>query len=335
MGELIDMEKSVEESLKSLEDLIDYKCTYVFPHESVDKTYHIKLEPKLPEFSERNFSQFVKWFEGFEKYAKWRALTKEDIYMLLYIELSSLKEGLMETICKQDNITTLLQLEILLVKELFKPDIVNKTIMRVLTDPYPKKNINKLIVEFIQRCRELVIASLSFQEPNICVNKLLVLRLLSLLPKKLRDKSEKKITDINSISIKELIDLIIKEKANLDLELAKSANEKDSQKRKEESESDSYENLLKQKCFCCGEKGHKKKRCQYKNDRCENCNKIGHLSKVCRHQISKDLKDQSKESPESTKKCLKQKIDKDDSSQRKLQETLEMIQKRLAQLEIG
>ena len=34
-------------------------------------------------------------------------------------------------------------------------------------------------------------------------------------------------------------------------------------------------------CFCCGEHGHKKTKCPHKHERCENCNKMGHLAATC------------------------------------------------------
>ena len=31
-------------------------------------------------------------------------------------------------------------------------------------------------------------------------------------------------------------------------------------------------------CFCCGEHGHKKAKCPHRQERCENCHKVGHLA---------------------------------------------------------
>lgn len=339
MSERVDIEKEVEDSLKVFEEIIDYKHPYVFPEESfetdtINEMYYTELKLILPKFSETNFSKFVKWFSDLERYAKWKPLTKESICMLISKELSPFRKVFIKTTIKLDKITTLLQLEIILVKELFDPKIVNKTIVRVVTDPFTQKDINEIIIEFIQRCRELVIASLSFQEPNVCVNKLLILRLLNLLPEKLRNKSQENIKDINSISIKEVIDIIIREKENLNTKMTKPDNAITMSKRKEESDTDNDKNDLKGRCFCCGEKGHLKASCVYKKETCELCNKIGHLSKACNYQVTKNRKNQSKKGSENIKKGINAKGNKEDYDLRKLQEVLEDIEKRITQLEI-
>eukprot|EP00921_Rhytidocystis_pertsovi_P024303 GHVQ01039090.1.p1 GENE.GHVQ01039090.1~~GHVQ01039090.1.p1 ORF type:complete len:303 (+),score=53.04 GHVQ01039090.1:113-1021(+) len=41
-------------------------------------------------------------------------------------------------------------------------------------------------------------------------------------------------------------------------------------------------------CHGCGDTGHWKKGCPYREHRCDNCNKIGHISRVCRSLAMKD-----------------------------------------------
>lgn len=337
MIEMVKIDKKVEDSLEVFIDLLGYKNIYEFPEKSIDIDSHVKSEPKLPEFSERNFTKFVKWFNAFEFYVRWRSLTKEGACMYIGMELSPLKKDLIEKINKETNITTLLQIEILLVRALFNPKILNKTILRVSTDPYLQKDVDEIVGEFIQRCRELFIASLSFLKPNYFVNSFLVLRLLNLLPTKLRVKIEERITDFDHVHINKVIDMILKEKDDLylDLEYSKPCSLLDKKERKQEQmNSEVNENHVNYICYCCGEKGHVKTNCRYKKGRCNRCKKTGHLSKVCKYDSSKEQKEQPSSISECTKKNNKGKNDKENSShQRKLQETLELIQKRLTQLE--
>lgn len=336
---MIDIDEKIEDSLELFLDLLGYRHIYEFP-EKCHKwgIASVKTELKLPEFSERNFTKFVKWFNAFEFYVRWRSLTKEGTCMFIRLELSPMKQDLIDKVLKESNITTLLQIEIFLVRALFTPKILNKSILRVSTDPYEQTDVDEIVTEFIQRCRELFIASLSFLKPNYFVNEFLVLRLLSLLPVQLRVKIEEKISDLDKVNISQVVDIILREKNDLDLDMemeySKCCSMLNTKEKKQDKGfyAENQANHLNYVCYCCGEKGHVRSNCRHRSERCNRCKKVGHLSKVCRYEISKDQPEFSKIPLKEKGKITKERFNQE-NLQLKLQETLEQIQKRLEELE--
>lgn len=368
MFEMVEIDKHVVESLNVFIRILNYNNAYEFPKKCNEGFDPEKVKKKLPEFSDTNFSKFIKWFNAFEVYIRKKCLTKEVTCMYIGMELSLSKRSFIKRITMEPNITNMLQLQIVLIRALFNPKILNKIILRVSTEPYEQKTVKSIIEEFIQRCRELFMASLSFRKPNYFVNSFLVLRLLYLLPDALRIKLENKIADLDNISLNKFIDIIIIEKDDRELEHTESSdfleykeskiksnsnnhsimnnkNKDDMDDEDDDEDEDANKNKNQdndkknkdnkdenKKCRCCGLKGHIKKKCPYKRRRCRKCFLRGHLSRVCKSEMKNT---NAKEKVEQTET----KIDKDlnvkpdNVDQRTLQETLKIIEKRLTQLE--
>ena len=54
-------------------------------------------------------------------------------------------------------------------------------------------------------------------------------------------------------------------------------------------------------CLCCANEGHKKSDCKFKNAKCSNCGKVGHLRAACRNTNTHEIeKDDDEPSPEVT-----------------------------------
>lgn len=45
------------------------------------------------------------------------------------------------------------------------------------------------------------------------------------------------------------------------------------------------QNKIERKCFSCGYSGHFRDQCKFRNARCENCKKLGHLKRICRQKV--------------------------------------------------
>lgn len=216
------MDMIVEDGLDVFLPLIDYEISYTFPNNVNNQKKNKKLKKKLPPFSDTDFGLFVRFFKKFEKFAEIASLTKGDVCMLLDMELSTANKDIMIEICRNENIKKLIDIEKALVTKLFKPELVEQSMKRLLMESYQQKKIHKTIKEFENRCLEVVIASLSFNEPVNVSNAVLISRLLSLLPEDLRERCREAIDlcDIESTNIKEAIEIIYDEESELDIERA-------------------------------------------------------------------------------------------------------------------
>lgn len=295
-----------------LHGVVSISSSYAFDKTTECRKNDIKKILSFADFDISNLVEVNTWLDEVESFAKSEKLTKKDVLLLVDDILSKKIFGNSVFTDNDCEFETMLDMKKYIISKLFDHKQLLRAVSDLLRGSYKATNTEQLLLEFKGCCNAIGIASVSLGIETGLSEYILMISLIGALPEELRDKYVENLPANIMPNINHLINFL-DEMATLKLMPKRSAetgvrmqhNRGDREKYPlektfiSEKKSGMQHNggdleitALKKEspvtCFCCGEKGHFKKKCRFRFVKCLLCQKRGHMMRVCQIFVQKD-----------------------------------------------
>lgn len=280
--------------LKTALDIFKDTFKHRTPVKFGDKqTEEIKLKESysdVVEFTSGSYRDLIKWFTGFEAFVIRNGLSLEKAIMVIEFRVKPLIAQINTLIPNNKEIENTFDLQLCLVKGLYYENEAFFAMNRLMDFNSDSQNVTVTIREFQDLCYEAVVAMMAFKSPVIVDTDYLISVFINSLPLYIRYLCRGKFLDKKSVKLIEVLEYAEMLAKKMDKLFPKEdIRNMPSKKTHKEREENKKSKVI--KCKCCGEKGHMKRDCNYKDEQCFKCKKYGHLGKVCNKITIKGMND--------------------------------------------
>lgn len=278
-------------ALEDFKSVLKYRESYKFTPNNEDDATIKACYSDIPYFRKGSFSDFIKWFNKFEVLAEWYKLNAKRIFIIIEKKVKPLKMNLNKLIPEGTRITNTRELQILLISHIYNKEEAVLAMNRLETYNSQSKDIHKITRKFLDLCHEVVIAMVTFKVPMFLKPGKLASVFINNLPQELKILCELNFLYKKSVPIIEIIEYAEKLAKEIGYTLLKepmiAAMEKSF------NEVDHNKKLVNMKCKYCGKKGHLKKNCKHRDEKCDKSKKLGQQQKICIFQPLKGKNDKT------------------------------------------
>ncbi|CRG94399.1 retrotransposon [Plasmodium gallinaceum] len=317
--------------LKILEDIVSFHKSYVFKVKKDNESTEVKIPKEIPKLTKGSLKDYFEWFTYFEKKIKMQGFSRKETCMILQPMLPTAYGGEIAEIATNEDITNILQLQIILARSLFVDKEESYELMLKILSEGEKSTVIEATDSFINDCRIYAKSCLCMKKPNdlASIDLWRILRRRTPIDIRNRMPVSKPVNETFRTYMKSMIELestIKRKDKSSKAAIYRLDNENDKEGKINKAK-------ITNKCYCCGEKGHIKKDCVYRKKRCNNCNMIGHLESVCRNKVIKDKEDEIKGIITDKSYDLNFKMIKNETNPQKIRQMQKYLNKQLEHLE--
>lgn len=196
-------------ALKAFEGVLEYRKPYEFVEESEEEAKIKGNYSDVPEFQDDgSFSELLKWFKNFDKFAKSNRLSSRRVLMMVKNKVKPLNMKLEELIPEGKKVSNMHELQMVVINHIYYSSEAFSAMYRLYNYKSQSQNIYVIIKEFKDLCYEVVVAMKAFNSPVIVDPKQLIVAFINNLPLEIRILCRSNFYGKASIKIIDVIDFV-------------------------------------------------------------------------------------------------------------------------------